>query len=114
MDKQVRFFDGGDFDPMEGGDPIESMIDEHIGLTDEQPQDATAIKRTTAFIDRIEEVEDGEDKAVLYIGEDTETMIKIVLPVSLLPEDAGEGDDVLITIELDNQSAELAASGEEE
>ncbi len=112
MDKQVKFFDGAEFDPSEAGDPIESMIDEHVGLTDEQPLDADEIKRTTAFIDRIEEVEDGEDKAVLYIGEDTETMIKLVVPISLLPKDAIEGDDLVITIAIDKLP--LAASGEEE
>ena len=98
MDKQVKFFDGVEFDPSEAGDPIESMIDEHVGLTDEKPEDADAAPKTTrAYLDRIEEVEEGEDKAVLYIGEETDSMIKLVMPISLLPNDAGEGDYILIT-----------------
>lgn len=65
-----------------------------------------AEKITTAYIDRIEEVEEGVDKAVLYIGEDTEEMIKIVLPVTLLPDDVYEGDYVTIAISIDNAEDE--------
>ena len=72
------------------------------------------VKRTSAYIDRIEEVEEGEDKAVLYIGDDTDDMIKIVLPISLLPDDAGEGDNVLLTITIDNAEDEDAAQTAEE
>lgn len=72
------------------------------------------VKRTTAYIDRIEEVEEGEDKAVLYIGEETEDMIKLVLPVSLLPNDAYEGDYVTLTISIDNAEEEDDAQTAEE
>ena len=72
------------------------------------------IKRTTAYIDRIEEVEEGENKAVLYVGEETETMIKIVLPVSVLPDDACEGDYITLTITVDNAEEEDAAQTAEE
>ena len=107
MDKQVKFFDGAEFDPSEAGDPIESMIDEHVGLTDEVPEDVDVAPKTTrAYLDRIEEVEDGEDKAVLYIGEDTETMIKLVLPISLLPDNAGDGDYILLTTAIDEADEE--------
>ena len=69
---------------------------------------------TTAYVDRIEEVEEGVDKAVLYIGEETEEMIKIVLPVTVLPEDVCEGDYVRIAIAIENAEDEEAAQNEEE
>ena len=68
-----------------------------------------AEKVTTAYIDRIEEVEEGVDKAVLYIGEDTDDMIKLILPVTLLPDDAYEGDNVKITISIDDGEEEADA-----
>ena len=69
-------------------------------------------KMTTAYIDRIEEVEDGVDKAVLYIGEETDEMIKLVLPVTLLPENAVEGDYVTIAISIENADDEDVANDE--
>ena len=71
-------------------------------------------KQTLAYIDRIEEVEEGEDKAVLYIGEETDDMIKIVLPISILPDDACEGDYVNLTITIDNADEDDAAETAEE
>ena len=59
-------------------------------------------------------MEEGEDKAVLYIGEETEDMIKLVLPVSILPEDAWEGDYVTLTITIDNADEDDAAETAEE
>ena len=73
-----------------------------------------AEKVTTAYVDRIEEVEEGDDKAVLYIGEETEAMIKIVLPVTLLPDDVCEGDYVRISMAIDNAEEEDAAQTAEE
>ncbi len=73
-----------------------------------------AEKVTTAYIDRIEEVEEGVDKAVLYIGEDTDEMIKLILPVTLLPEDAYEGDNVTIKISIENAEDEDDAQTAEE
>ena len=51
---------------------------------------------TRAYIDRIEEVEIGEDKAVLYT--DSDEPEKFVLPKSMLPVDAGVDDYVLVKI----------------
>ena len=73
-----------------------------------------AEKVTTAYVDRIEEVEEGDDKAVLYIGEETEEMIKIILPVTLLPDDVCEGDYVRISMAIDNAEEEDAAQTAEE
>ena len=55
-------------------------------------------RRTRAVVDR---VEDG-GTAVLYAGEDEGT--KVELPASLLPEGAGEGSHLLITVSLEEDS----------
>jgi hypothetical protein len=53
-----------------------------------------------ATVDRIE-----EQKAVLFIGEEN---YKIVIPVTLLPEDAAEGTVLNIGIEVDLTATEEA------
>lgn len=73
----------------------------------EQAETAEPFKITSAYIDRIEEVEDGESEAVLYIDDDeSEDLPKIVLPVSLLPDEIYEGDYVLIKISYDKDKSE--------
>jgi hypothetical protein len=56
----------------------------------------TAKKEFRAFVDRIE-----GDKAVLLIGEHEQW--SVVLPKELLPEDAGEGSVLTITIQFDRK-----------
>ena len=64
-------------------------------------------KVTSAYIDRIEEVEDGESKAVIYIDDDeSEELPKIILPVSVLPDEIYEGDYILIKIAYDKEKSE--------
>ena len=70
---------------------------------DEQKKSASS-KQIHAAIDRIE---DGA-MAVLYIGDDEKTQIDI--PLSLLPEGAQDGDHLRITVSIDKQSRDLAAS----
>ncbi|MBR2178842.1 MAG: hypothetical protein IJ862_00385 [Selenomonadaceae bacterium] len=50
---------------------------------------------TEAYVDRIEVVEQGVDKAVLYFGEDDE---KVVMPVSMLPKDVKADDTLVIKV----------------
>ena len=50
---------------------------------------------TEAYIDRIEVVDKGVDKAVLYFGEDDE---KVVMPVSMLPKDVKADDTLVIKV----------------
>jgi hypothetical protein len=57
-----------------------------------------ASKRTRGVIDRIE---DG-GKAVVLVGEDEGESLDV--PASLLPEGAGEGDHLSITVALDRES----------
>ena len=73
----------------------------------EQTESSESFKITSAYIDRIEEVEDGESEAILYIDDDeSEELPKIVLPVSLLPSKIYEGDYVLIKISYDKDKSE--------
>ena len=55
--------------------------------------DSTVV--TSAYLDRIEEVEKGVNRAVLYFGEDDE---KVVIPVSMLPDDIKPDDTLEIII----------------
>ena len=63
-------------------------------------------KVTSAYIDRIEEVEDGESKAVIYIDDVVEDIKKIVLPISMLPDEIYEGDYISIKISYDKENSE--------
>lgn len=51
------------------------------------------------FLDRIE-----EDQAVLYLGEDTSSMKKFILPREMLPEDVSDGAHLTIKIEVDQEA----------
>lgn len=53
-----------------------------------------------AYIDRLE-----EDKAVLLWGDDAD---KVVFPAKYLPDEAGEGDYVNISMTLDRETTEAA------
>lgn len=55
-------------------------------------------KEITAYLDRIEELEDGTAKAVLYVEEEEDEFRQFVLPADFLPEDVGEGDYLTITL----------------
>ena len=52
---------------------------------------------TEAYVDRIEEVEKGVSKAVLYFGEDDE---KVVMPMSMLPDGVKADDTLIIKISI--------------
>ena len=62
--------------------------------------DETAVEEivTNAYVDRIEKVEKGTDKAVMYFGDDDE---KVVMPVSMLPKGVKPDDSLIIKISLD-------------
>lgn len=57
-------------------------------------------KEITAYLDRIEELEDGTGKAVFYVEdeEDEDEFRKFILPADFLPEDADEGEYFTIKI----------------
>lgn len=55
-------------------------------------------KEITAYLDRIEELEDGSAKAVFLVEEDEDEFRQFVLPADFLPEDADEGEYFTIII----------------
>lgn len=71
--------------------------------SDDQPK-RTASKQIHAAIDRIED----NEMAVLLIGDDEKTQVDV--PLSLLPDGATDGDHLHITISIDKESREVAAS----
>ena len=58
----------------------------------------TGRQEITAYLDRIEELEDGTATAVFYVEDEEDDFRQFVLPADFLPEDAGEGDYLTITI----------------
>ena len=52
---------------------------------------------TEAYIDRIEVVDKGVDKAVMYFGEDDE---KVVMPISMLPKGVKADDTLIIKVSI--------------
>ena len=55
-------------------------------------------KEITAFLDRIEELEDESEEAVFLFEEEEDEFQEFTLPANLLPDDAGEGEYLTITI----------------
>ena len=60
--------------------------------------DSSQTKEITAFLDRIEELEDGSEEAVFLFEEEEDEFREFTLPADLLPDDAGEGEYLTITI----------------
>ena len=58
----------------------------------------TRQKEIVAYLDRIEELEDGTAKAVFLFEEDEDEFREFVLPADFLPEDADEGEYLKITL----------------
>ena len=74
----------------------------------------------TAYLDRIEELEDGLAKAVFLVEEEEDEFREFVLPADFLPEDTGEGEYLTIKISRDqdktnealDEARELLRNGE--
>ena len=52
---------------------------------------------TEAYVDRIEVVDKGVDKAVMYFGEDDE---KVIMPISMLPKGVKADDTLIIKVSI--------------
>lgn len=65
-------------------------------------------KEVTAYLDRIEELEDGTAKAVFLVEDDEDEFSEFVLPAKFLPEDVGEGEYLTITISRDENKTQTA------
>ena len=60
-------------------------------------------KEIIAYLDRIEELEDGSATAVFYVEDDEDEFRQFVLPADFLPEDAAEGDYLTIHLAIRNE-----------
>ena len=58
-------------------------------------------KEVSAYLDRIEELEDGSSTAVFMFEDEEEDFIEFTLPTDLLPEGTEEGEYLTIKISRD-------------
>ena len=65
-------------------------------------------KEITAYLDRIEELEDGSATAVFYFEEAVDEFREFVLPADFLPEDADEGEYLTLTISREVEKTQAA------
>ena len=73
--------------------------------------DGTQKKESTeisVYLDRIEELEEGSATAVFLVEDDEDEFREFVLPADFLPEDAGEGEYLTITISRDENKTQAA------
>jgi hypothetical protein len=68
----------------------------------------TGQKEIIAYLDRIEELEDGSAKAVFYVEDDEDDFRQFVLPADFLPEDADEGEYLTLTISREQEKTQAA------
>lgn len=69
---------------------------------------ANGSKEITAYLDRIEELEDDSATAVFYVEDDEDEFRQFVLPADFLPDDAGEGEYLTIKISRDTAKTQAA------
>ena len=65
-------------------------------------------KEVTAYLDRIEELEDGTATAVFLFEEEEDEFREFTLPADFLPEDADEGEYLTITIAREQEKTQAA------
>lgn len=65
-------------------------------------------KEISAYLDRIEELEDGSATAVFLLEEEEDEFREFVLPADFLPEGAGEGEYLTIKISRDTDKTTAA------
>ena len=68
-------------------------------------------KEITAYLDRIESLEDGSATAVFMVEDDDDEFSQFVLPAKFLPEEAGEGE--YLTIKISRASDKTSAALDE-
>lgn len=65
-------------------------------------------KEIVAYLDRIEELEDGAATAVFLFEEEEDEFREFVLPADFLPEDVEEGEYLTITISREQEKTQAA------
>ena len=72
----------------------------------------TRQKEITAYIDRLEQLEDGTAKAIFLVEDDEDEYRQFTLPADFLPEDVGEGDTVTLTISRADETSNAKVDGD--
>ena len=62
----------------------------------------------SVYLDRLEELEDGTEEAVLLIDDGEEYSVEIVIPAKFLPDDVSDGDYLTIKISYDEDKTKAA------
>jgi hypothetical protein len=70
--------------------------------------DSKGTKEITAYLDRIEELEDDSAEAVFLLEEEDDEFREFVLPADFLPEGAGEGEYLTIKISREQEKTQAA------
>ena len=65
-------------------------------------------KKITAYLDRIEELQDDTREAVFYVEDEDDDFRQFVLPADFLPEDADEGEYFTLTISREQEKTQAA------
>lgn len=65
-------------------------------------------QEVTVYLDRIEKLEDGSATAVFLLEDDEDEFREFTLPADFLPDDAGEGEYLTITISRDENKTQAA------
>ena len=65
-------------------------------------------KVVSVYLDRLEELEDGTEEAVLLIDDGEEYSAEIVIPAKFLPENVSDGDYLTIKISYDEVKTKAA------
>ena len=63
----------------------------------------------TAYLDRLEQLEDGTATAIFLVEDDEDEYRQFTLPADFLPADVGEGEYLTLTISRDAESAQKLA-----
>ena len=74
----------------------------------------TRQKEVTAYLDRIEPLEDGTATAVFIVEDDEDEYREFTLPADFLPEDVGEGEYLTLTISRAEETSDTKVDGDAE
>ena len=73
----------------------------------------TGQQKIIAYLDRVEQLEDGTATAVFLVEDDEDDYRQFDLPADFLPEDTSEGEYLTITVARDEQKIQAAFRVEE-
>ena len=74
----------------------------------ERGMEEKTTKEITAYLDRIEELEDGSATAVFLLEEEEDEFREFTLPADFLPDDADEGEYLTIKISREPEKTQAA------